>query len=114
MKGFSGPRGAIVTASRLPDDEQRILDEMERALRRDRRLERRMRKLRRSTRPSVLSRTAACRPPVWIVAFLLAVAVGLLVTGIRTSAPAVIWAFAAVWPLALFSVFRLLCTWTER
>ncbi|MFE9440058.1 DUF3040 domain-containing protein [Streptomyces sp. NPDC006602] len=101
-----------MTTSRLPDHEQRILDEMERALRRDRRLDRRMRTLR-PRRPSVLSRLASCRPRTWIVALLLAVSTGLMVTGILTSEPGVIWAFAAVWPLALFSVFRLLCRWTE-
>ncbi|MDQ1049631.1 DUF3040 domain-containing protein [Streptomyces sp. V4I2] len=101
-----------MTTSRLPDHEQRILDEMERALRRDRRLERRMRTLR-PRRPSVLSRLAHWRPPTLIVALLVGVSTGLMVTGIRTSDPGVIWAFAAVWPPTLYSVFRLLCRWTD-
>ncbi|WP_217237526.1 DUF3040 domain-containing protein [Streptomyces sp. AC555_RSS877] len=101
-----------MTTSRLPDHEQRILEEMERVLRRDRRLDRRMRTLR-PRRPSALSRSASWRPPVWIAALLLAVSIGLMVTGIRTSEPGVIWAFAAVWPFTLFSAFRLLCRWTE-
>jgi hypothetical protein len=36
-----------------------------------------------------------------------------MVTGIVTSEPGVVWAFAAVWPVTLFAVFRLLCRWTE-
>jgi hypothetical protein len=101
-----------MSASRLPDHEQRVLDEIERALRRDRRLDRRLRKLRPRRRP-VLSRMVSYRPPAWAVALLLVVSIGLMVTGIRTSEPGVIWAFAAVWPLTLFSAFRLLCRWTE-
>ncbi|MGP4049160.1 hypothetical protein [Streptomyces sp. 2A115] len=33
--------------------------------------------------------------------------------GTRTSVPAVIWAFAAVWPLTLILAFRLLCRWPK-
>jgi len=102
-----------VTTGRLPDHEQHILDEMERALRRDRRLARRMRTAR-SRRGPDLSRVARYRPHVLTVSLLLAMSIGLMVTGIVTSRPAVIWAFAAVWPLALFAVFRLLYRWTER
>ncbi|MBK3623601.1 hypothetical protein JHN59_01830 [Streptomyces sp. MBT49] len=39
---------------------------------------------------------------------LLAVSVTLMVYGITTSEPGVIWAFAAVWPLTLYTAFRLL------
>lgn len=101
-----------MTTGRLPDHEQRILDEVERALRRDRRLARRMRTLRLRRRPD-LSRVTCYRPHVLTVGLLLAVSVALMVTGIVTSRPAVIWAFAAFWPLTLFAVFRLLCRWTE-
>ncbi|MEU9169859.1 DUF3040 domain-containing protein [Streptomyces sp. NPDC048420] len=101
-----------MTTGRLPDHEQRILDEVERALRRDRRLDRRLRTLRLRRRPD-LSRVAQYRPHILTVGLLLAASIALLVTGIVTSRPAVIWAFAAVWPLTLFSVFRLLCRWTE-
>ena len=101
-----------MTTGRLPDHEQRILDEVERALRRDRRLERRMRTGRLRRRPD-LSRVAHYRPRVLTVGLLLAVSITLMVTGIVTSRPAVIWAFAAVWPLALYAVFRVLCRWTE-
>ena len=102
-----------MATGRLPDHEQRILDELERALRRDRRLDRRLRTLRLHRRPD-LSRVSRYRPHVVTVGFLLAVSIALLVTGIVTSRIAVIWAFAGVWPLALFAVFRLVCRWTER
>ncbi|MGW0609176.1 DUF3040 domain-containing protein [Streptomyces sp. NPDC002788] len=104
-----------MSIGRLPDHEQRILEEMERALRRDRRLDRRLRTGRLSRRPDpalVLARVAAYRPRVGTVAVLLAVSVGLMVAGIVTSDPGVIWAFAAFWPLTLFAAFRLLCRWS--
>lgn len=101
-----------MATERLPDHEQRILDEVERALRRDRRLDRRMRTGRLRRRPD-LSRVTHYRPRVLTVGLLLAVSITLMVTGIVTSRPAVIWAFAAVWPVALFAAFRLLCRWTE-
>jgi hypothetical protein len=103
-----------VSIGRLPEHEQRILDEMERALRRDRRLDRRMRTLRPSRRPDparLLSRVAAYRPRVLTVALLLAVSTGLMVAGMVTSEPAVIWAFAVLWPVTLFAGFRLMCRW---
>ena len=101
-----------MATGRLPDHEQRVLDEVERALRRDRRLDRRLRTLRLRRRPD-LSRITRYRPHLLTVAFLLTVSVTLLVTGIVTSRPAVIWAFAAVWPLTLFALFRLVCRWAE-
>ncbi|MFV0132935.1 DUF3040 domain-containing protein [Streptomyces sp. HMX87] len=97
---------------RLPDHEQRILDEVERELRRDRRLERRLRTFR-PRRGPVPSRLVAYRPRTRTVLLLLALSVTLMVTGIVTSDPRVIWAFAVVWPVTLFAVFRLLCRWTE-
>ncbi|MBT2676436.1 DUF3040 domain-containing protein [Streptomyces sp. ISL-14] len=102
-----------MATGRLPDHEQRILEEMERALRRDRRLARRLRRLSRPSRRPRLSRLVSCTPRPWSVALLLAVSVGLMVSGMTTSEPGVIWAFAAVWPLTLYAVFRLLCHWTE-
>ncbi|MEW2248997.1 MULTISPECIES: DUF3040 domain-containing protein [unclassified Streptomyces] len=101
-----------MSTGRLPDHEQRILDELERDLRRDRRLSRRLRTLQRRRR-SWLSSLASYRPHPLTVAVLLAVAVGLMVAGITTSHPGVIWAFAVMWPVTLFAVFRLLCRWTE-
>lgn len=101
-----------MTTGRLPDHEQRILDEVERALRRDRRLERRLRTGRLRRRPN-LSRVAHYRPHVLTLGLLLVTSTMLLVMGIVTSRPAVIWGFAAVWPLTLYAVFRRLCRWTE-
>ncbi|MEU3894734.1 DUF3040 domain-containing protein [Streptomyces sp. NPDC057376] len=101
-----------MSIGRLPEHEQRILDEVERALSRDRRLDRRLRTLRLSRRPDP-ARLLSYRPRTLTVLLLLALSVTLLVTGIVTSAPGVIWAFAAVWPVTLFASFRLLCRWTE-
>ncbi|MGV9883652.1 DUF3040 domain-containing protein [Streptomyces sp. NPDC003006] len=102
-----------MSISRLPEHEQRILHQIERGLRRDRRLARRLRRLsRRGRRPSA-SRPVARPSHACAVALLLAVSVGLMVTGIRTSEPGVIWAFAVVWPVTLYAAFRLLCRWTE-
>ncbi|PZT70718.1 hypothetical protein DN402_06740 [Streptomyces sp. SW4] len=101
-----------MSIGRLPDHEQRILDEMERELRRDRRLDRRLRTFRPGRRPP-LARVAAYRPRTLTVLLLLTLSVTLMVAGIVTSRPGVIWAFAAVWPPTLFAVFRLLCRWTE-
>ncbi|MFJ7291165.1 hypothetical protein [Streptomyces collinus] len=101
-----------MSIGRLPENEQRILDEMERALRRDRRLDRKLRTHRVSRRPDparVLARLASYRPRIRTVVFLLAVSAGLMVAGIVTSGPGVIWAFAALWPLAMFAAFRLMC-----
>ncbi|WP_033319333.1 DUF3040 domain-containing protein [Streptomyces yerevanensis] len=101
-----------MATGRLPDREQRILDEMEVDLRRDRRLRRRLRTLRIKRRLNP-ARAADYQPRVPTVALLLSVSVVLMVAGIRTSEPVVIWAFAVLWPLTLFGVFRLLCRWTE-
>ncbi|MHC3469810.1 DUF3040 domain-containing protein [Streptomyces sp. 7R007] len=101
-----------MSTGRLPDHEQRILDELERVLSRDRRLARRMRARRPRRRPDP-ARLAAYRPRLWTALLWLAVSVALMTAGIVTSDPAVIWAFAAVWPVTLFTVFRLLCRWTE-
>ncbi|GAA3503868.1 hypothetical protein GCM10019016_109800 [Streptomyces prasinosporus] len=104
-----------MSIGRLTEHEQRVLDEIERALRRDRRLDRRMRALRPGRRPDVphlLRRTASYRPRGLTVAALLAVSVTLMVAGMVTSAPGVIWAFAAVWPPTLCAAFRLLCRWS--
>ncbi|MFG3074483.1 DUF3040 domain-containing protein [Streptomyces sp. NPDC048225] len=101
-----------MSIGRLPDHEQRILDEIERALRLDRRLDRRLRTLRVRRCPDP-ARPAAHRPRAVTVLLLLAVSVTLMVLGIVSSAPGVIWAFAGVWPVTLFAAFRLLCRWTE-
>jgi hypothetical protein len=104
----AGREGANVATGRLPEHEQRILDQMEADLRRDRRFARRLRSPR-AKRTLSVTRVADYRPRARTVAFLVLVAGALMVTGIRTSEPAVIWAFAGVWPIALFGVLRLLC-----
>ncbi|WP_328773490.1 DUF3040 domain-containing protein [Streptomyces sp. NBC_00286] len=101
-----------MATGRLPDHEQRILDAMEADLRRDRRLRRRLRTVRIKRRLNP-ARVADYQPRVPTVALLLSLSVLLMVLGIRTSEPVVIWAFAALWPPTLFGVFRLLCRWTE-
>ncbi|GAA2461556.1 DUF3040 domain-containing protein [Streptomyces glaucus] len=102
-----------MTTGRLPDHEQRILDQIERGLRRDRRLARRLRTLGPPRRRRVPIRPVGRRPRTVTVTALLAVSVALMVAGIVTSEPGVILAFAAVWPVALFAAFRLLCRCTE-
>jgi hypothetical protein len=42
-------------------------------------------------------------------AALLGASVFLVVMGVRTSNPAVLWCFAVLWPLTLLQGFRLLC-----
>ncbi|MFD4612446.1 DUF3040 domain-containing protein [Streptomyces sp. NPDC088337] len=99
-----------MSTGRLPDREQRILNEIERALSRDRRLVRRLRSGRK--RP-VLCRVASYAPPLWAVMLLTAVSLALLTAGAVSSEPGVIWAFAAVWPVTLFCALRLLCRRAE-
>ncbi|MER7489067.1 hypothetical protein ABTY20_24775 [Streptomyces sp. NPDC126497] len=104
-----------MSVGRLPEHEQHILDGIERALSRDRRLDRRLRTFTVRRGPDLtrlLVRVASYRPHGRTVAVLLAVSVALMVTGIVTSAPWAIWAFAAVWPPTLFAAFRLLCRWS--
>ncbi|NEY36566.1 DUF3040 domain-containing protein [Streptomyces sp. PRKS01-65] len=101
-----------MTADRLTAHERRVLAELERELRRDRGLDRRMRTFRPGPR-SLPGRVAAYRPRGRTVALLFAVSVTLMVSGIVTSEPVVIWAFAVVWPVTLCAAFRLLCRWTE-
>lgn len=102
-----------MATGRLPEHEQRILDQMEEELRGDRRFSRRLRKLGVRRRLGLtfltrLTRPADHRPRTGTVVFSVLVSVSLLVAGICTSEPAVIWAFAGVWPLTLFGVLRLL------
>ncbi|GAA3779880.1 DUF3040 domain-containing protein [Streptomyces phyllanthi] len=102
-----------MTTGRLPDHEQRALEQIEAALRRDRRLDRRLRTLRLRRCPD-LAPIAAYRPRVGTVGIWLTLSVTLMILGIRTSEPWLIWTFAAVWPVTLYGVFRLLCRWSER
>lgn len=101
----------IVNDRSDPDDvvlsphERLALRRIEAELSADRRLTRRMRHhmSRRLRRP--VSRR-------WLplsTAALLSASVFLVVMGVRTSDPAVLWCFAALWPLTLLQGFRLLC-----
>lgn len=86
--------------------ERIILGEIERALRRDRRLVKAMR----PPSPSRPPRHPA-RRVVWLpvaVALPAGVSIMLIVVGVRTSRPAVIRTFAALWPVTLLLAFRLL------
>jgi hypothetical protein len=94
-----------------PDDivlsphERLALRRMEAELSADRRLTRRMRHhMNRRLRRPVSRR--------WLplsTAALLSASVFLVVMGVRTSDPAVLWCFAVLWPLTLLQGFRLLC-----
>ncbi|MFD4631763.1 DUF3040 domain-containing protein [Streptomyces sp. NPDC058284] len=99
-----------MATERLPEHEQRILEELEESLRRDRPLQARWRLLRLERRVrNVLAHT----PRPLTVAFLAIVCGALLIIGIRTSTPGVIWAFAVLWSLTLVGFLRLLCRWTD-
>jgi len=111
-----------MATGRLPEHEQHLLEEIEADLRHDRRLSRRLRLLRLLGRLRIvwlaerLRRRAGAvsnRLSVSMVGALTLVSVILTVAGIRTSEPAVIWAFAIIWPLTLFAAFRLLCRWSR-
>ncbi|MFD8303582.1 DUF3040 domain-containing protein [Streptomyces sp. NPDC059690] len=89
--------------TRLSLRERFILKDIERRLRHDPRLRRRM-------------RAGSGGRSLWLplaVTLSGATSLFLLVVGIRTSDPGVIWAFAGLWPLTLIQGFRLLCRWTE-
>jgi hypothetical protein len=99
-----------------PDDvvlsphERLALSRMEAELSADRRLTRRMghptnRRPRRPVSRSWLPLSTAA---------LLSASVSLVVLGVRTSDPAVLWCFAALWPLTLLQGFRLLCRATRE
>ncbi|MFF1378989.1 DUF3040 domain-containing protein [Streptomyces sp. NPDC058308] len=99
-----------MSAERLPEHEQRILDALEASLRTDRHLRARwwLLRLRHRVRTAL---TRAPRPRT--VALLSAVCGTLLVTGIHTCEPGLIWAFAGLWSLTLVGFVRLLCRWTD-
>ena len=92
--------------TRLSFRERLILKHIETELRRDRGLSRTLRGNHALSVPRRDRRLSA------VVTLLGAASVFLMVVGIRTSDPAVIWAFAALWPFTLFPAFRLLCRWS--
>ncbi|WP_418960695.1 DUF3040 domain-containing protein [Streptomyces tritici] len=94
--------------ARLSERERRILDEIEHALRDDEPLERSLRSMRGHWRvPGV-------RLPSAVVALLCAATVLLLVLAVATEAPALLWAFAAVWVLTAVSLLRAALGWAGR
>ncbi|MFE7511306.1 hypothetical protein ACFU8I_08785 [Streptomyces sp. NPDC057540] len=112
--------------ARLSARERRVLAEIERDLDRDVLLARRLRTMRRLRRPHVPSipglgsrrvprAGAAGRHLLALaVALLGALTLTLLVMGVVTGAPAVIWAFAGVWALTLAGLLLLMVRWTRR
>lgn len=103
---------AAVDGSGLSDHERRVLDEMEASLRGDAGPGRRARTACRICGWRL--RAMCCRARAWAVLALGLVVLSLLVIGIRTAAPGVIWAFAFVWPLGLFTALRLMSRRTKR
>ncbi|GHH85170.1 hypothetical protein GCM10018793_52120 [Streptomyces sulfonofaciens] len=102
-----------MATGRLPEREQRILDEMEAALDRDHRLNRRLRAVRISFRVhSAWAASGAARGFFMAMAALASLI--LLVVGISTSNPGVIWAFAATWTFALLGGRRAMHHRAER
>ncbi|WP_405733347.1 DUF3040 domain-containing protein [Streptomyces sp. NBC_00028] len=112
-----------------PDDvvlsphERLALRRIEAELSGDRRLTRRMHRLlhqpayrqhHRAGRPHHRAgRPAPRRALPLSTAALLSASVFLVVMGVRTSDPVLLWCFAALWPLTLLQAFRLLCRVTE-
>jgi hypothetical protein len=102
-----------MSAGRLPEREQRILEEMEADLDRDHRLNRRLRAVRVSCR----LRTAWAASTMARGFFLAVAAVAsvvLLVVGACTSNPDVIWAFVVTWSCVLLGARGLLRRRSER
>ncbi|MFI7316453.1 DUF3040 domain-containing protein [Streptomyces venezuelae] len=99
-----------MSAGRLPEREQRILDEMESVLRRDRQLTLRLWLMRLGPRTR---RALANRPHPLTVALFAALSGTLLFIGLTTSSAGMVWAFAGLWSLTLIGFVRLLCRWTE-
>ncbi|NUO42281.1 MAG: DUF3040 domain-containing protein [Streptomyces sp.] len=112
----------IVNDRSDPDDvvlsphERLTLRRIEAELSGDRRLTRRMRRLlhqpadRLHHRPG---RPVPRRALPLSTAALLSASMFLVVMGVRTSDPVLLWCFAALWPLTLLQAFRLLCRVTE-
>ncbi|WP_426367351.1 DUF3040 domain-containing protein [Streptomyces sp. E-08] len=94
--------------ARLTAHERRVLAEIEEALERDEALARRLRTMRRPPHLSAPSIAGARRRlPSLGVAALGVMTLALLVLAVATGAPALIWAFAAVWVLTLLGTLIL-------
>lgn len=96
--------------TRLSAYERRVLAEIEEDLSGDDGLARRMA----GRRPSRLPRPRVAGRGRLAVVVLVAATVTLLVLAVATSAPALIWVFAAVWVVTLVLLLRLVVGWTRR
>jgi hypothetical protein len=97
--------------ARLSERERRILDEIEGALRADEPLDRSLSTMRHHQRGPGVTRLGVSKAGV---ALLGALTAALLVLAVATGAPALIWAFAAVWVLTLVCLMRLVIRWAKR
>ncbi|MFD7233205.1 DUF3040 domain-containing protein [Streptomyces sp. NPDC059881] len=96
MSGRNDPEDSVLSSR-----ERLALRHIAAELSADRRLARRMRHLPPRLRWLTLS-----------VSILTCASLVLVVMGIRTSDPNIIWSFAVLWPLTLIQAFRLLCRLT--
>ncbi|GGY40051.1 DUF3040 domain-containing protein [Streptomyces omiyaensis] len=94
--------------ARLSAYERRVLAEIEEDLSADDALVRRMAGRRPRALPRRTARGGVC------AALLGTATLTLLVLAVTTSAPALIWAFAAVWVATLALLLRLVVRWTRR
>ncbi|MFF9345038.1 MULTISPECIES: DUF3040 domain-containing protein [unclassified Streptomyces] len=99
--------------ARLSAYERRVLAEIEEDLSADGHLARRMAGRRPSLRPRP-ARPGATAGGGAAAAALGAVTLTLLVLAVATSAPALIWGFAAAWVVTLILLLRLVVRWTRR
>ncbi|MEU2234899.1 DUF3040 domain-containing protein [Streptomyces vietnamensis] len=102
--------------ARLSAHERRVLAEIEEQLNQEEAsLARSLRTMRRTPRLPVPSIARARRHlPSLGVAALGATTLVLLVLAVATEAPALIWAFAAVWVLTLVTLLTLVVRWARR
>ncbi|WP_267244750.1 DUF3040 domain-containing protein [Streptomyces sp. PR69] len=97
------------------DHERRILDEIENGLRQDALLDRKLRTMRRTPAPLTQLWSTLHRRPLAVAGWTLAaVSLVLLVLAVLTSAPALIWAFAAAYTLTLVCALRGVIVWSRR
>ncbi|MDH2390241.1 DUF3040 domain-containing protein [Streptomyces sp. HNM0663] len=97
------------------DRERRILDEIETGLREDALLDRQLRTMGQTSAPLNQLRSALHRRRLAVAGWTLAaVSLVLLVFAVQTSAPALIWAFAAAYTLTLLCVLRGVILWSRR
>lgn len=97
----------------LSDHEQRILSEIESELQTDSSLERSLRTMRWGQRqPHPWTRMF--RANGLLLAVLGSVSLTLLIAAVATTAPVLLWAFAAAWALTVLVALRLAARWSRR